>query len=246
MTRFPRLASLGAALAVALISPAFAGQAVALKAQPVDDDAIVTLGDLFENAGAAAKTPVASKPGASVVLDAGAVQAVARRAGLDWANAEGIRRIIVRAGAPAAATAGRGNVEVLTYARNLNAGEMVQAQDLVWAKAAATPLNAPRDADAVIGMAAKRPLRAGAAVSSSDVTAPQVIKAGDLVTVTYSDGQVSVSLAGKAMAAAAMGETVSIQNTASKKTIAALASGPGQAVVGPAAAQFRARQYALR
>lgn len=241
-----------AAAAVLLASPALAGQPVMLKADPVDSDGIITLSDLFEGAGAAGKIAVAAKPGASAVLDAAAVQGIARRAGLDWANAEGFRRIVVRGGGPGMATAAvaaRGNVEVLTYARSLSAGEVVQPQDLVWGKAAAAPSDAPSDAEAIIGLAAKRPLRAGAAVSARDVSAPQVIKSGDLITVTYEDGGISLVLQGKAMAAASLGDTLAVQNIASKKVIQAVASGPGQAVVGPAADQLKAlprTQYALR
>src|SRR5690606_19508290 len=159
------------------------------------------------------------------------------RAGLDWANAQGIRRIVVVGGAGQAA---RGNVGVLTYARSLAAGEVVQPQDLVWSKAAAAPADAPSDAEQVIGLAAKRPLRAGAAVSARDVSAPQVIRSGEMITVTWSDGQISLALQGKALAAAAPGQALSVQNIASKKVLQAIATGPGQAAVGPEADQLKA------
>lgn len=240
-----------AAAAALIASPALAAQVVTLKAEPVDTDGMITLSDLFDGAGAAGKTPVAARPGASTVLDALAVQGMARRAGLDWANAEGFRRIVVRgeASATVASPTARGNVEVLTYARSLSAGEIVQPQDLVWGKAAAAPADAPNDAEAIIGLAAKRPLRAGTSVSARDVSAPQVIKSGDLITVIYEDGGISLSLQGKAMAAAGLGDTLPVLNTTSKKLIQAVASGPGQALVGPAADQLKAlprTQYALR
>ena len=145
----------------------------------------------------------------ALALDAAAVQLAARRAGLDWANAEGLRKIVVRGGATAAgATAARGNVDVLTWARNLAAGELVQPQDVIWAKAAAAPADAPADPDAVIGLAAKRALRAGASVAGRDVAAAQVIKQGEIVTITYQDGGISLSLQGKAMTAAGAHWTV--------------------------------------
>ena len=239
---------LAAALVVA--SPALAGQPVTLKADTVDADGMVTLGDLFDGAGAAGRTPVAAKPGAGIVLDAQAVQAIARRAGLDWANAEGIRKIVVRGGfAAASATAPRGNVDVLTYTRNLAAGEIVQPADLVWGKAAAAPADTPSDPDMVIGMAAKRALRAGASVSARDVGSAQVIKMGDIITVLYEADGVSLALQGKAMGSAGVGESLAVQNTASKKIIQAMVTGPGQAVVGPAADQMktvRSTRYAAR
>jgi flagella basal body P-ring formation protein FlgA len=248
------LATLAAALAatLALGGPALAGQAVTLRADTADADGVVTLGDLFDGAGQAANVPVAARQGTSVALDALAVQRVARNAGLDWPNAEGLRTIVVHAGLTGGGTSGpgsRGNVEVLTYARSLAAGEMVQPADLVWTKAAAIPSDAPSDADAVIGQVAKRPLRAGAVVQARDVGAAVVIKAGDLVTVTYEADGIALTLQGKAMGAGGVGETLPVLNTLSKKVVQTVAVGPGQAVVGPQADQFKAThslRYAAR
>jgi len=232
-----------AAAALTLAGPAFAGQPVALKAATYDADGIVTLGDLFEGAGAAARVPIASRTGASVALNALAVQAIARRAGLDWANAEGLKTIVVSGGAvgpAAAATAARGNVDVLTYARNIAAGEAIAPEDLVWGKAAVAPSDSPRDPDAMIGLTARRALRAGAAALARDVSAPQVVKAGEIITVTFEADGVALSLQGKALTAAGVGETLTVENTQSKKAIQALVTGPGQAVVGPAAGDLKA------
>src|SRR4051812_25344707 len=116
------------ALAALLIAtPALAGAPVTLKADATDADGVVTLGEIFDGAGAAGRTPVASRAGASVMLNAQAVRLAAARAGLDWANAEGLRQIVVRSAATAggsAAVAARGNVDVLTWARSIAAGEV--------------------------------------------------------------------------------------------------------------------------
>jgi flagella basal body P-ring formation protein FlgA len=258
MTRAAQILALALA-AVLIAGPALAGP-VTLRADVSDDDGRVTFGDLFEGAGGASDMVIANRGGSTVVLDAAAVQSMARRAGLQWDNPQGYRRIVVRSGAAQAGSVGssfplsgpsqasRGNVDVLTYARSLSAGEIVQPEDLVWAKAAGAPVDAPNDADGIIGLAAKRPLRAGSLVSARDVSAPVVIKAGDLVAVTWSDGAVSLTMQGRAMKTAARGDTVIIQNTASKKVVEAIAIGPGQAVSGPdaqrlkvAGAQFTAR-----
>jgi flagellar basal body P-ring formation protein FlgA len=229
-------------------APALAAVPVTLRSEILDADGVVTLGEVFDGAGSAATTRVATRAGATVVLDAAAVQSAARRAGLVWANAEGVRRIVVRGAAVGSASA-KANVEVLTYARNLNAGEIVQPQDLVWGKVAAAPAGGALDAETMIGLAARRPLRAGAPASTRDVVAPQVVKAGDLVTVSYEDGGISLSLQAKAMGSAAAGDLVAVQNIASKKIVQAVAVAPGQAAVGPGALALRARksqQLALR
>jgi len=239
------------ALCGALIaSPALAGT-VTLKADVSDGDGRVTLGDLFDGAAGAAGVLVATRTGPSVVLDAAAVQGLARRSGLDWSNPQGLRRIIVRGGAAdgPSTTAQRGNVEVLTWARSLNAGDVVQPEDMTWTKVAGAPADAPRDADAVIGMAARRPLREGAVVGLRDVVAQQVIKAGDTVQVIWSDGGISLSLQARALGAAAVGQSFNVQNPASKKIIEAVATAPGQAVTGPEAQRLKAAgssQYAAR
>ena len=242
-----RIAALALFIAAFFAVPAFAATPVTLNANLLDASGQVTLGELFDDAGPAANVVVAARPGPSVVLDAGAVQAFALRYGLQWDNPQGIRRIIVRADPSGRAA---GNRDILTYAHSLMAGDIVQPQDLVWAKAAAAPLDAPRNADTVIGMAARRPLREGDAVNAHDVAPPLVIKAGDTVLVVYADGGITLTLQAKAMANAAAGDSLNVLNTASKKLIEAVATGPGQAVVGPEALRLRAEhnpsQIALR
>jgi flagella basal body P-ring formation protein FlgA len=248
---FAGLAVASATAGLVAAGPALAGQTVTLKPDVANSDGTVTLGDLFEGAGAAGRVPVATRTGATVVLDAAIVQQAARRAGLDWDNAQGLHRIIVHAGAAAAggATRAHGNVEVLSYTRNLAAGEIVQPTDIAWIKTAAAPNDAPSDADMVIGQAAKRPLRAGAVVQAHDIGAAQVIKPGDIVTVSYDSDGVSLTLQGKAMALAGVGDNLPVQNTLSKKVVQTVVTGPGQAVVGPTADQIRASRstrYAAR
>lgn len=240
-------------LTVLMATPALAATPVTLRSEMVDADGTVTLGEIFEGAGAAGRTPVASRTGTTVMLSATAVQAAGRRAGLDWANAEGLRQIVVRGAATAAAnptaSAVRANVDVLTWTRNLAAGEIVQPQDLVWAKVALAPADAATDPDAVVGLAARRTLRAGAAVAGRDVSAPQVVKANDLVTLVFEDAGITLTLQAKAVSGGGVGDTISVQNVSSKKTIQAVVAGPGQAVVGPAADQMklsRSTRYALR
>ena len=240
-------------LTVALLgpAPAAAGQAVTLKTE-LSADGPITLGDLFDGAGAVGKTVVGNNApvGLSAVLDAGEVQRIAHIHGLDWANERGVRRIIVistAAAAPtetsAAATPApvRKMVEALIYARSLNTGEMVVAQDLTFGKVASfqVPPDSPDDAARVIGKVARRPLRAGAAVSSQDVVAAQVIKRDDVVEIAYRDGGVNLVLQGRAMTAAAAGEPVTVMNPTSKKVFQAFAVGPDQAVVGPEAERMR-------
>jgi flagella basal body P-ring formation protein FlgA len=130
----------------------------------------------------------------------------------------------------------------------MNAGEVVQASDLVWTKLAGNPADAPSDSAALVGMEVRRPLRAGAAAGLHDISAPMVIKTGDMVEVRYNDGGVSLTLQAKALGPAAAGQLFAVENPSSKKVIQALAQAPGVALVGPAAVAARApaQQFAAR
>lgn len=95
---------LGVVSAMALSSAALAGP-VTLKANPVDSDGRVTLGDLFDGAGAASDVVVGARVGPSAVFEAGQLQSQARLSGLEWANPTGLRRVVVRNAAQAPANA---------------------------------------------------------------------------------------------------------------------------------------------
>ncbi|MFM8819862.1 MAG: flagellar basal body P-ring formation chaperone FlgA [Phenylobacterium sp.] len=229
------------AISVALPVAAFAGTLVELKATPVDSDGVVTLGDLFDGAGPAASARVAAREGPSVVLDASAVQIFARRYGLEWSNPNRLRRIIVRQGVetPSAGLAPTRIERALVYARNLTVGEEIRAEDLVWSRAVAAPSDAVSDAAQAVGMTARRPLKAGAAASFQDVSAPIVIRAGELVTATYQSGGVSLELQVKALTTGAIGQVISLQNLSSRKTFQGVVTGPGRAITGPEIAPGR-------
>jgi flagella basal body P-ring formation protein FlgA len=256
-----RTLTLIAALVLAA-GPALAGP-VTLRANPVDEDGRVTLGDIFEGAGAASGVVVASRAGPSVVFEAGQLQALAARSGLQWSNPQNLRRVVVRNAAlapgavvPAAASAARpaatagATVSVLTYARNIAAGDVVQPEDVVWTDVQAhlAAGGGPSDAEQVIGLSARRALRAGAVVGARDLAAPQVIARNDTVEVAFVAGGVTLTVTGRAMRNAAVGEPVTITNLTSGRQIEAVATGPGQAVAGPQAqvARANAAQYALR
>ena len=72
--------------ALLIAAPAFAGTAVTLKADASDADGVVTLGEIFDGAGAAGRTPVASRTGNTVMLNAQAVRLAA--AGIERATVE--------------------------------------------------------------------------------------------------------------------------------------------------------------
>ena len=245
------LALLACTTTLFMASTALAAAPTALRDSPTAYGGVVTLGDLFDGAqGPSAKVVVGrSLPGSQAVLDSGQVQMAAHAAGLDWDNAQGLRRVIVTMApgeAPDRAEGGRARrsharaAQVLVYTRNMNAGEIVGASDLEWSDEAVAGFDAPRDPDTVIGKAARGPLRAGGAVALHELVSPKVVRRGDMISVDFASDGVSLSLEARAMNDAAPGEPVEAMNVASKKIIDAVASRPGHAAVGPEAEALRA------
>ncbi len=240
-------APLGFAAGLFLIgSPALAGQPVDLRSDLAGHAGVVTLGDLFDGAGAAAHKVVGRAPvGGEAVLDAGDVQLAAHTAGLDWANSSGQRRIIVAIDAAATPSGHSAHAarhahhsraaQTLVYTRNISVGEILEASDLEWSDEAIGGPDAPNQPDAAIGKAARLPLRAGAAVAAHELIAAKVIRRDQMISVDYEADGVSLSLAAKAMGDAAVGDTIQAMNLSSKKVIEAVAVAPGHAAVGPGA-----------
>lgn len=241
--------------ALALPAAAMADTLV-LKASPTDGDGRITIGDVFDNAGAQANVVIGYRTGATAVLDAATVQMVASRNGAQWDNPRGQRRIIVATGgdgsapdetaaAPVTAAKKAGpNKEVLVYAHSMNAGDVVQPEDLQFASVLAQTASGglPRDARDAIGKVVRYPTREGGVVHTGDLTSPTVIKRAEAVKVTWAGNGMALSMTGLATKDGAIGDLIQIQNPTSKKMIDAVVTGPGEALTGPAADQIRARQ----
>ncbi len=127
------------------------------------------------------------------------------------------------------------SVPVLT--RDIATGEVLSADDLTEATVTATlPSNTAESTDQLIGMAARKPLRAGRPVSLSEVRRPILVAKGSLLTVRVSMPGIELSTTAKAIEQGAMGEVIRVMNLTSNRVVQAVISGAGEAVV-PVAAQ---------
>jgi len=82
--------------------------------------------------------------------------------------------------------------------------------------------------DSALGKQTKKPIRANELIKSSSLTAPRVIRKGDLVTVTALTGGISVATAGTAMANGKVGEQIRVQNNRTDRVIKARITAAGQ------------------
>lgn len=98
--RFARFAAAVALACASVVSPAFAAE---LRSGVIVNGDAVTLGDLFDDAGDAARTIVAGAPAPGLTADISIsrVSLAARRNGIAWRNTTGLTHVTVaRAGTP--------------------------------------------------------------------------------------------------------------------------------------------------
>jgi flagellar basal body P-ring formation protein FlgA len=245
-----RLARLAALLTVGVLLPGLAQAQAQLRAAPTVSGPQITLGDLFDNAGAAAGVVVgrAPQPGQRVVFSAPVLQNRAARAGLSWANAEGVREVVVSgaaapapaartqaaraAAAPTAAPVAGSEREVAVLTRAIARGEAIGIDDVTFvAASAATPADAIAELDQLVGMSARRALAPDRPLRASDVMVTPAVKRGEPVTLMFQSGAMRIAMRARALEDGAPGEVVRVLNTDSNRTVEALVEAPGVARV---------------
>lgn len=124
-------------------------------------------------------------------------------------------------------------VQTATLTRQLGRGEVVGRDDVVVDRLPRRLVGGLRAVDPaqIIGLAARRQLRAGQPVSTGDFARPQVVARGDTVTIVYETANLVVTSRGQAQDAGAVGDLVSVVNPQSKRTLHATVAGPGKVVV---------------
>jgi len=126
-------------------------------------------------------------------------------------------------------------MSVPVLARPYQRGEVVADADLAWQNLRITSLSRSiiTDAKQLVGLAAKRPLRSGQPLQSSDIERPVVIAKGALVTITYEVPGLSLSDQGRALEPGAVGDTISVLNPGSHKTLLATVVSPDRVRLEP-------------
>lgn len=214
----------------------------------------VTLGDIMTETGAHANVIVARAPaaGTPMMLPVASVVPVVERAGLDWDKAAAPPYIMVergtarpyltlptgpgkRAAAPAAPPPSdqpAGTIPVLK--QPLARGETITRQAIEFIpEPQRLGGNVVTIVERVVGMAAKRALRAGEALRQSDLERPVLVRKGSLVSMETRRGPLSVTTVGKALANGAMGDIIPLANARSKRTIEARVIGPDRVSATP-------------
>lgn len=132
--------------------------------------------------------------------------------------------------------------EVVTLSRAIERGAPIRESDIAIERRPRADIgrDAIADRDAVIGMAARNSLRAGQPLRSTDLMKPELVARGAAVTMYYQIAGISLTVRGKAIEAGAEGDTISVLNETSKRTLQGVIVGQNQVVVSPTSPRLAA------
>lgn len=133
-------------------------------------------------------------------------------------------------------------VEVVMVSHSVDRGAVLKAADLQLERRPRAEV--ARDAvvgiDRAVGMAARNVIRPGQPLRSVDLTRPEIVQRGQMVTLVFEAPGLTLTMRGKANESGAEGDTVSVLNEQSKRTVQGTVAGPGHVVVSTAPPRFAA------
>jgi flagellar basal body P-ring formation protein FlgA len=110
-------------------------------------------------------------------------------------------------------------------------GQVIKASDITVLRRPKSETNALTDSKAVAGMAARRALRPGQALTAADLQKPEIVQRNDTVTIVFQVPGVTLTLRGQAQDAGALGDSINVLNLESKRVVQAVIAGPNRVTV---------------
>jgi flagella basal body P-ring formation protein FlgA len=124
-------------------------------------------------------------------------------------------------------------VSVPVLAENKHRGDIIHASDIQWQNVRAAEIrdHVITDDEELVGMAAKREIKADTAVHVSQIRRPILVEKGALVTIELARGGMSLTVQGKASEEGSLGDIIKVTNIRSHKIIEAKVDGNNRVAV---------------
>ncbi len=112
---------------------------------------------------------------------------------------------------------------VLSFARPLKKGHVLKEEDLVLSRRPLSRLNGHvmEDPKKVVGLALKRSVRAGQALTANMLTRPLAVRRGDRVTIVAEGPTISITVPGEVKQDGAEGSFIRVRNLMSQREVSA-------------------------
>ncbi|MDF0518470.1 flagellar basal body P-ring formation chaperone FlgA [Bradyrhizobium yuanmingense] len=123
-------------------------------------------------------------------------------------------------------------VEVAVLTRDIDRTELLKSSDLsLERRPKAEVAGEAASRDRSIGMQLRRAMRAGTPIRAADLVRPDFVVRDQAVTIIYQVPGLYLTTRGKAVESGAEGDTVSVLNLQSKRTLTGIVTGRGQVTV---------------
>ncbi|MBL4894152.1 MAG: flagellar basal body P-ring formation protein FlgA, partial [Emcibacter sp.] len=122
----------------------------------------------------------------------------------------------------------RGRTHAISYVPALNKtippGRQITEQDIIWVSLPTLGIgrNIIRQKDQLIGMTPRRGLKSQSPIRLSDLTRPEIVRRGKMISILFKSGKISLSAIGKAIESGGLGDIIRVMNSKSHKTIDAV------------------------
>jgi flagellar basal body P-ring formation protein FlgA len=125
-------------------------------------------------------------------------------------------------------------VDAVTVDHPIERGEVLQASDLTVLRRPKAQSSGLADMKSAIGQAARRQLRPGQPIQVGDLMKPNIVQRNDTVTLVYQAPGLVLTLRGQAQDAGALGDTITVLNQQTKRSVQGVVSGPDRVMVASA------------
>ena len=125
-------------------------------------------------------------------------------------------------------------VAAVTVDHPVERGEILKASDLAVLRRPKTESGVITERNAVIGLAARHPLRPDQPLRASDLTKPEIVARNETVTIVYQAPGITLTLRGQAQDAGALGDSIGVLNVQSKRIVQGVITAPGRVTVSAA------------
>ncbi|HEV7877543.1 flagellar basal body P-ring formation chaperone FlgA [Bradyrhizobium sp.] len=127
-------------------------------------------------------------------------------------------------------------IEAAVLARGVERNEVLKSSDVVIERRPKAEVgNDAAGRDGAVGMQARRQLRAGQALRTTDLAKPDLVTRDQNVTLIYESSGLYLTIRGKALEGGTEGDVVNVLNLQSKRTVSGIVVGRGQVSVAIAA-----------
>jgi len=123
-------------------------------------------------------------------------------------------------------------VEAAVLTRDVQRAEILKSSDVITERRPKAEVGGDAAArNLVVGMQMRRPVRAGQALRAADLAKPDLVQRDDNVTLIFQSAGLYLTIRGKALESGTEGDTVSVLNLQSKRTISGTVIGRDQVAI---------------